>query len=61
MKTMKNESISRVILILEIGAIILFHSLKNSPPANDKIVRDFSEPHQVTLNHSTQVVLTAAK
>ena len=40
---MKNETISRVILVLEIAAIILFHSMKSSPTAGNEIAHDIKE------------------
>ncbi|MBC7826722.1 MAG: hypothetical protein H7122_03170 [Chitinophagaceae bacterium] len=58
---MKNETISRLILVLEIAAIILFHSLKSNPPASDKIVRNINEPNPVTLQPTTHFVLTSTK
>ena len=53
---MKNETISRVILVLEIAAIILFHSMKSSPTASDEIVHDLKEP---THQQSTQLISTS--
>ena len=58
---MKNETISRLILVLEIAAIILFHSMKTNPPSGEKIVHDLKEPNPITLQPSTQLVLTTSK
>ena len=63
---MKNETVSRLILVLEIAAIILFHSLKSNPPtmpiiriANDRRA-EYSCYHQniVTINGSYHQVMT---
>jgi hypothetical protein len=60
--TMKNETISRIVLILEIGAIILFHSLKTAPPENDQVVRSLKEPISTQFHASSPtVVLTSVK
>ena len=55
---MKNETLSRLILVLEIVAIILFHSFKSNTPSVSEITRDardpipsvhqMSEPYQVS-------------
>lgn len=56
---MKNETISRVILVLEIAAIILFHSLKSSSNDSNKIAHSSKEPNPIVLHQSTQLVLTS--
>ena len=58
---MKNETISRLILILEIVAIITFHSVKSNKLPSDKIVTELKEPAPITLQQSPQLVLTSAK
>lgn len=57
---MKNETISRLILVLEIAAIILFHSFKSNAPTDEKVVRHFSDPASLTFPESSQVILTKA-
>jgi hypothetical protein len=59
---MKNETVSRIILILEIAAIIIFHSLKGTEPTSDKIARTPREHKLITLQQQpTQVVFTSVK
>jgi hypothetical protein len=59
---MKNETITRIVLILEIGAIILFHSLKSAPPVGDQVVQGIKEPHPIHVEKmSSPFVLTRLK
>ena len=41
---MKNETLSRLILVLEIAAIILFHSFKSDTPPVSELTRDVQQP-----------------
>ena len=59
---MKNETISRLVLVLEIAAIILFHSLRsNSTTEHNSIARDGKKPTPVVIQTSAPLVLHAAK
>jgi hypothetical protein len=60
---MKNETISRIVLILEIGAIILFHSLKSAPPVNHHhVVQGIKESKPVHIQQvSSPFVYTQLK
>ena len=58
---MKNETISRLILILEIGAIILFHSLKSNPPSNQEIVSTLNQTDSISYQQPPQIVLTVSQ
>lgn len=57
--TMKNETITRIILVLEIAAIIVFHSLKSQTPVNENIARDFNDSRNA-VQQTSQIVLTNA-
>lgn len=57
---MKNETISRLILVLEIAAIILFHSLKSNSTGEEKIVRDIASPAPATLQQSAHFAVTSS-
>lgn len=58
---MKNETISRLILVLEIAAIILFHSLKSNTVSTSEIARDTKEPTPNIHQTSTPLVLNVSK
>jgi hypothetical protein len=58
---MKNETITRIVLILEIGAIILFHSLKSTPPVNDNHVDAINKPQSIQYQQAAPLVLTSVK
>jgi hypothetical protein len=58
---MKNETITRIVLILEIGAIILFHSLKSTPPVNDNHAGAIKNPETIQYQQSAPLVLTSVK
>jgi hypothetical protein len=58
---MKNETITRIVLILEIGAVILFHTLKNNSQENDKVVDNIQTPSSITFEQSPSIVLTSVK
>ena len=57
--TMKNETISRIILVLEIAAIILFHSLKADGRRDETIAAEQNDSRQ-TIQQSTQIVSTGS-
>ena len=59
---MKNETISRLILVLEIAAIILFHSLKSSTTTDhNNIAQDGREQTPVIIQTSAPLVIHTAK
>jgi len=64
---MKNETITRLILVLEIAVIILFHSLKSNTPPVSQIAGETNEPnhniHQTSapFQRSTPLVLNVSK
>ena len=59
---MKNETISRLILVLEIAAIILFHSLKsNTTTDHNHIAQDGKKPTPVVIQTSAPLVIHTAK
>ena len=58
---MKKESISQLILILEIGAVIVCHSLKSSPPSNHEIVRNLKQTDTISFQQPAQLVLIASQ
>ena len=57
--TMKNETISRIILVLEIAAIILFHSLKADGRRDETIAAEQNDSRQ-TIQQSTHIVSTGS-
>jgi hypothetical protein len=58
---MKNETISRLILVLEIAAIILFHSLKSNTVPEHKIAQDSKDPNPIVFQASSPLVINTAK
>jgi len=54
---MKNETITRVILILEIGAVIFFHTLKSNSSVEDKIIHHFNQPDTIAFEQVSHVIL----
>ena len=64
---MKNETLNRLILVLEIAAIILFHSFKSSTPSVSEMARDTKDlvpdSHQTSapFHVSNPLVLQVSK
>lgn len=59
---MNNATVSRIILVLEIAAIILFHSLKsNSTQVHHSLAQDAKENAPVIIQTSAPLVVHAVK
>ena len=59
---MKNETINRLILVLEIAAIIFFHSLRiNSQAEQNNVAKEEKAPTPAIIQTSSPLVVHTAR